>query len=409
MIEINIIERIIAKHAGVDKVVVGEELSMDVDLAIAHDVTAPMAIEQFKKIGVKHVFDKNKIALVSDHNIPCSSVNSRIQHKTLQSFADDFGVYYYGRSEGVIHQVISEEKLYKKGDIIVGADSHTCTAGAYGVVAIPVGSTELAAVMALGKIDFEVPVTNLISIDGKLNPGVYAKDIILHVIGKFGTNGFTDEAVIFSGNVILGLTNEEKMTISNMMIEMGAMIGFIDQGDEEIGEVHKTYNIEASSIVPCVACPSSPGNVKPVAEVAGVKINQVVLGSCTNGRYSDMKIAADILKDRVVAPGVNMIVVPGSKSIAQRMDEDGLTKIFRDAGAIVTNPGCGPCFGAHQGLLNFDDVAVSSTNRNFPGRMGHKDANIYLASPRIVAESAVKGYLAAPGTVEPLEENRWKR
>ncbi|SHI32472.1 3-isopropylmalate/(R)-2-methylmalate dehydratase large subunit [Dethiosulfatibacter aminovorans DSM 17477] len=403
MIEINIIERIIAKHAGVDTVTVGEELSMDVDLAIAHDVTAPMAIEQFKKIGVEHVFDKKKIALVSDHNIPCASVNSRVQHKTLQSFADDYGVHYYGRSEGVIHQVISEENLYKKGDIIVGADSHTCTAGAYGVVAIPVGSTELAAVMALGKIDFEVPVTNLISIDGELNPGVYAKDIILHVIGKFGTNGFTDEAVIFSGNVILGLTNEEKMTISNMMIEMGAMIGFIDQGDEEIGEVHKTYKIDASSIVPCVACPSSPGNVKPVAEVAGVRINQVVLGSCTNGRYSDMKIAADILKDRVVAPGVNMIVVPGSKSIAQRMDDDGLTKIFRDAGAMVTNPGCGPCFGAHQGLLNFDDVAVSSTNRNFPGRMGHKDASIYLASPRIAAESAVEGCLTVPGTVEPLE------
>jgi homoaconitase/3-isopropylmalate dehydratase large subunit len=362
-----------------------------------------MAIEQFKKIGVKHVFDNNKIAMVSDHNIPCSSVNSRIQHKTLQSFADEYGVHYYGRSEGVIHQVISEEKLYKQGDIIVGADSHTCTAGAYGVVAIPVGSTELAAVMALGKIDFEVPMTNVISINGKLNTGVYAKDIILHVIGMFGTNGFTDEAVVFTGDVILGLTNDEKMTIANMMIEMGAMIGYIDQGDEEIGEVAKIYEIAAESIVPCVACPSSPGNVKPVSEVAGVKINQAVLGSCTNGRYSDMKIAADIIRGRKIAPGVNMIVIPGSKNIVDMMDENGLTKLFRDAGAIVTNPGCGPCFGAHQGLLNYDDVAVSSTNRNFPGRMGHKDANIYLASPRIVAESAVLGYLAAPGTVEALE------
>jgi homoaconitate hydratase family protein len=386
-----------------ENVKVGEELSVDVDLAIAHDVTAPMAIEQFKKIGVKHVFDNKKIAMVSDHNIPCSSVNSRIQHKTLQSFADEYGVHYYGRSEGVIHQVISEEKLYKQGDIIVGADSHTCTAGAYGVVAIPVGSTELAAVMALGKIDFEVPMTKVISINGKLNPGVYAKDIILHVIGMFGTNGFTDEAVVFTGDIILGLTSEEKMTIANMMIEMGAMIGYIDQGDEEIGEVAKTYEIAAESIVPCVACPSSPGNVKPVSEVAGVKINQAVLGSCTNGRYSDMKIAADIIRGRKIAPGVNMIVVPGSKNIADMMDDNGLTKLFRDAGAIVTNPGCGPCFGAHQGLLNYDDVAVSSTNRNFPGRMGHKDANIYLASPRIVAESAVLGYLAAPGTVEPLE------
>lgn len=386
-----------------ENVKVGQELSVDVDLAIAHDVTAPMAIEQFKKIGVKHVFDNNKIAMVSDHNIPCSSVNSRIQHKTLQSFADEYGVRYYGRSEGVIHQVISEEKLYKQGDIIVGADSHTCTAGAYGVVAIPVGSTELAAVMALGKIDFEVPMTNLISINGKLNDGVYAKDIILHVIGMFGTNGFTDEAVVFTGDTILGLTNEEKMTIANMMIEMGAMIGYIDQGNEEIGEVAKIHEIAAESIEPCVACPSSPGNVKAVSEVAGVKINQAVLGSCTNGRFSDMKIAADIIRGRKIAPGVNMVVVPGSKNIADMMDDSGLTKLFRDAGAIVTNPGCGPCFGAHQGLLNYDDVAVSSTNRNFPGRMGHKDANIYLASPRIVAESAVLGYLAAPGTVEPLE------
>lgn len=362
-----------------------------------------MAIEQFKKIGVKQVFDNNKIALVSDHNIPCSSVNSRIQHKTLQSFADEFGVHYYGRSEGVIHQIISEEKLYKTGDIIVGADSHTCTAGAYGVVAIPVGSTELAAVMALGKIDFEVPPTNIISIDGSLNPGVYAKDIILHVIGKFGTNGFTDQAVVFTGDAILKLTTDEKMTISNMMIEMGAMIGYIDQGNEPIGEVARTYNIDAKSIKPCVACPSSPGNVKPVTMVEGVKINQAVLGSCTNGRYSDMVIAAEILKDRKVANGVNLIVVPGSKRIAEKMDKNGLTKIFRDSGAIVTNPGCGPCFGAHQGLLNFDDVAVSSTNRNFPGRMGHKDASIYLASPRIVAESAVMGCLTKPGTVIPLE------
>lgn len=345
------------------------------------------------------MFDNNKIALVSDHNIPCSTVNSRIQHKTLQSFADEYGVHYYGRSEGVIHQVISEEKLYKTGDIIVGADSHTCTAGAYGVVAIPVGSTELAAVMALGKIDFEVPLTNVIAINGTLNEGVYAKDIILHVIGKFGTNGFTDEAVIFTGDTILNLTSDEKMTISNMMIEMGAMIGFIDQGDQPIGEVAKTYNIDADTIQPCVACPSSPGNVKPISEVEGIKINQAVLGSCTNGRYSDMLIAANILKNRKVAKGVNMVVVPGSKTIAQKMDENGLTKIFRDAGAIVTNPGCGPCFGAHQGLLNYDDVAVSSTNRNFPGRMGHKDANIYLASPRIVAESAVLGHLTRPGTI----------
>jgi 3-isopropylmalate/(R)-2-methylmalate dehydratase large subunit len=387
---------------------VGEELSIDVDLAVGHDVTAPMAIEQFRRIGVSKVYDPNKIALVADHNVPCSSVNSRIQHKALENFAKEYNVHYYGRSEGVIHQIISEEGLYKKGDVLVGADSHTCTAGAFGVVAIPVGSTEMAAVMALGKIDIEVPETEVISINGKLNEGVYAKDIILHVIGMFGTNGFTDKAVVFTGDVILGLDSEEKMTIANMMIEMGVMIGYIDQGDEPVGEASRVYEINASEIMPCVACPSSPGNVKPVSDVEGVKINQGVLGSCTNGRYSDMLIAAEVLKGRKIAENVSFIVFPGSKRIAEKMEENGLNKIFRDAGAIITNPGCGPCFGSHQGLLNYDDVAVSSTNRNFPGRMGHKEASIYLASPRIVAESVVAGCLVKPGTIMPLEVQNGK-
>ncbi|MCT4632849.1 MAG: aconitase/3-isopropylmalate dehydratase large subunit family protein [Firmicutes bacterium] len=399
----NIIERIIAEKANVDTVVVGQELTVDVDLVIAHDVTGPIAIEQFKKIGVDKVYDEEKVVFVIDHNIPCASIDSRVQHKTLQEFSKDFGAKLYGKSEGVIHQVISEDKLYKKGDLIVGADSHTCTAGAYGAVAIPVGSTELSAVMALGSLDIEVPETYRINVNGKLNPGVYAKDIILHVIGKFGTNGFTDDAVVFSGDTIKALDNEEKMTISNMMIEMGVMIGYIDQGDEEIGKVTDTYEIDACDIVPVAACPSSPGNVKSIKEVEGVKINQAVIGSCTNGRYSDMKIAADVIKGRKVADYVNLIVVPASKTIADRMDAEGLTKIFRDAGAIVTNPGCGPCFGAHQGLLIEDDVAISTTNRNFPGRMGHKDASIYLASPRTVAESAVNGHITVPGTVCSLE------
>jgi 3-isopropylmalate/(R)-2-methylmalate dehydratase large subunit len=399
----NIIEKIISKKANKEAVKVGEELSVKVDLVIAHDVTGPIAVEQFKKIGVKEVFDKEKVVFVLDHNIPCSSVDSRIQHRAIHEFCNEYGSKVYGRSEGVIHQIVHEENLYKKGDIIVGADSHTCTAGAYGVVAIPVGSTEMAAVMALGEIDLEVPETYLINIDGELSPGVYAKDIILYVIGKFGTNGFIDKAVIFSGSTILGLKNDEKMTIANMMIEMGAMIGYIDQGEEEIGQVKETYCINASDLVPVAACPSSPGNVKPISEIKGQKINQAVIGSCTNGRYSDMKVAAEVLKGKKVDKGVNMIIVPASKKILDRMEEEGLTKIFRESGAIVTNPGCGPCFGAHQGLLAKEDVAISTTNRNFPGRMGHKEAKIYLASPRTVAESAVMGYITSPGTVIPLE------
>lgn len=403
----NVIEKIIAKNANRDIVKVGEELNVKVDLAITHDVTGPMAIEQFEKIGANEIFDKKKVVFVLDHNIPCSTVNSRVQHKTIIDFCNKYGAKIYSRSQGVIHQLVHEENLYKKGDVIVGADSHTCTAGAFGAVGIMVGSTEIAAVMALGEIAIEVPETFLININGKLNPGVYGKDIILYLIGKFGTDGFTDKALILSGSTILNLSDDEKMTISNMFIEMGAMIGLIDQGDEEIGEVSEVYNFESSDIEPVIACPYSPGNVKLVKEVKGQKISQAVIGSCTNGRYSDMKMVADILKNNKVADDVNLLIIPASKNILEKMENEGLTKIMRSAGAIITNPGCGPCFGAHQGLLAKQDVAISSTNRNFPGRMGHKEAKIYLASPRTVAESAVMGYITEPGTVIALEECRY--
>ncbi len=395
----NIIEKIIANKAGVDKVSVGEEVSVKVDLAIAHDVTAPIAIEQFRTVGIDKVYDKDKVVFVMDHNIPCSSVESRVQHKIVYAFCEEFGTKLYNRSEGVIHQLVYEEGLYKKGDIIVGADSHTCTAGAHGVVAIPLGSTETAAVMALGELDLEVPPVCVIEIEGELNEFVYGKDIILHTIGMFTTNGFTDRAVIFTGKAIFDLPYEEKMTISNMMIEMGAMIGYIDDGREPIGDVSVTHKIDAKTIVPCAACPSSPGNVKPLSQIRGTKINQAVIGSCTNGRYSDMEIAASVLKGRKIANHVNMVIAPASKRIAEMMEENGLTKIFREAGAIITNPGCGPCFGSHQGLLTEEDTCISSTNRNFPGRMGHKNASVYLASPRVVAESAVMGFIVEPNTV----------
>lgn len=395
----NIIEKIIAKKASLDSVVVGQEVSVVVDLAIAHDVTAPIAIGEFKKAGIKKVYDKDKIAFMMDHNIPCSTIDSRVQHKIVHDFCKEYGTRLYGQSEGVLHQVAFEEGLYKKGDIIVGADSHTCTAGAHGVIAVPLGSTEFAAVMALGELDIEVPPVHLIEIQGTLNPHVYGKDIILHIIGKFGTNGFTDSCVIVTGEAIFNLPYEEKMTISNMMIEMGAMIGYIDDGFEPIGEVAKHIVIKSSEIVPCAACPSSPGNVKPISEIKGTHIDQAVLGSCTNGRYRDMEIAANVLKGKKIASHVNMIVVPSSKKVLEQMEERGLTKIFRDAGAMVTNPGCGPCFGSHQGLLTEDDTCISSTNRNFPGRMGHKNAKVYLASPKVVAESAVFGSIVEPGTI----------
>ncbi|MGI6486586.1 MAG: 3-isopropylmalate dehydratase large subunit [Tepidanaerobacteraceae bacterium] len=388
----NIIEQIIADKAKVSSVKAKDEITVPVDLVMAHDVTGPMAIEQFYKIGAAKVFDKEKVVFVIDHNIPCSTVDSRLQHNSLKKFQKEMGIKLYHQGDGVIHQLVAEEGLYKKGDIVVGADSHTCTAGAFGAIAIPVGATEMAAVMALGTIDIEVPQTFLIEVEGSLNPGVYAKDVILYIIAKFGTGGFTDKAIIFGGDTIRRMSFDEKMTISNMAIEMGAMMGYVDQGDE-IGKVEETFRIEASEIEPQVACPYSPGNGKPVREVEGTPITQVVIGSCTNGRLSDMEIAAKVLEGKKISDAVTMIVVPASKRIIQKMGEKGLTKIFRDAGAIVVNPGCGPCFGAHQGLLSEDDVALSTTNRNFPGRMGHKNAKVYLASPRTAAESAVAGYI----------------
>lgn len=400
----NVIEKIIAQKAHLESVKAGDEVTVSVDLAAAHDVTGPIAIEQFKRTGAKRVFNESKVVFVIDHNIPCASVDSRIQHRAVREFCAEYGTSFYGRSEGVIHQVLSEEKLYAKGDIVVGADSHTCTAGAYGAIAIPVGSTELAAVMALGTLDMEVPEVNTIVIDGTLKKGVYAKDVILTLIGQFGTGGFTDEAVVLTGSTVLAMTDSERMTLANMMIEMGAMIGYIDDGAEPVGETARTCHISAQDIVPVAACPASPGNVKPLSEVAGTRIDQAVIGSCTNGRYADMLIAAEVFKHHRAAAHVNLIVVPASKNIADQMDAEGLTKIFRDAGAVITNPGCGPCFGAHQGLLSETDTAISTTNRNFPGRMGHKHADIYLASPRAVAESAVAGVIAAPGTVLALED-----
>ncbi|MCD8351771.1 MAG: hypothetical protein LUC93_14275 [Planctomycetaceae bacterium] len=395
----NIIERMLAAKAGLGHVEAGQEITVSVDLALAHDVTAPIAIQQFRSIGATRVYDPAKVVFVMDHNIPCSTVDSRRQHRIVQQFCDDFGTKLYNRAEGVIHQLAFEEGLYNHGDIVVGADSHTCTAGAKGAIAIPLGSTETAAVMALGELDLEVPETHIIRFHGEFGPYVYGKDVILTIIGRFTTNGFTDKAVVFTGDAIAKLPQSEKMTMANMMIEMGAMIGYIDQGGEDLGEPAIVHDIQASEIVPVAACPASPGNVKPLSDVAGTRISQAVLGSCTNGRYEDMAIAAEVLRGRTVADGVTMVVVPASKRILDKMEENGLTKVFRDAGAIVTNPGCGPCFGAHQGLLTPDDVAVSSTNRNFPGRMGDKAAQIYLASPRVVAESAVAGTLVEPGTV----------
>jgi len=397
----NIIEKYLAQAAGLPVVSPGDDITVQVDLVVAHDVTGPMAIEEFRKIGVDRVFDPQKVVFVFDHIIPAATVEAKTLHNSVKKFQQEFGVILYDRAQGVIHQVVAERHRVAPGRVVVGADSHTCTAGAYGAVAIAVGATELAAAMATGKLDLEVPETYEIRLTGELAPGVYAKDVILQLIGRFGTDGFTDKAVVYTGDGVQGMSLDDKMTISNMGIEMGAMISLFATEDD-IGLVKETYVIDLSALPPSVACPHSPGNVKPVAEVAGTKITQAVIGSCTNGRLSDMRAAAEVLRDRQVHPEVTLLVVPASVEVLAGMEKEGLTEVFRRAGAIVTNPGCGPCFGAHMGLAAEDDVVVSTTNRNFPGRMGHKKAQVYLASPRTAAESAVTGHLVVPGTVKPV-------
>lgn len=399
----NELEKYLARAAGKDNVTTGEDIKLDVDLVIAHDVTGPMAIEQFLKIGTDSVFDKNKVVFVLDHIIPAGTVNARKFHNIITNFGKGFGTKVYNKSEGVIHQVIAENHRLNRGEILIGADSHTGTAGAYGAIAIPVGATELAAAMATGTVDIEVPEVYVICIDGDLNPGVSGKDIILHLIGRFGTDGFTDKAVIFTGERLRNLSLEDRMTISNMGIEMGAMISYFAENDD-VSDVKVVYKIAAEDIPVSIACPYSPGNVKSIDEVVGTKLTQVVVGSCTNGRISDMRILAEVLKDKAVHDDITLLAVPASKTVLDLMEEEGLTKIIRNAGGIVTSPGCGPCFGAHMGLLAKEDVALSTTNRNFHGRMGAQEAQVYLGSPRVAAESAVTGVITKPGTVLPLTE-----
>ena len=397
----NEIECYLAKSAGREIVRVGDDITVIIDVAIAHDVTAPLALEQFQEIGINRVFDPNKIVFACDHVFPASTIDARHCHRQMNDFAKRYGIRHFHHGEGVLHQIVAEELMLPRGSIMIGADSHTCTAGAYGVLAFGVGSTELAAAMATGTMDIEVPPVAVIELNGHLNLGVYAKDVVLHLIGKFGTDGFTDQAIIFSGNWVRQATLDEKMTISNMTIEMGAMLSYFS-AKINVGPVVNTYMFDLQQIGPTVACPSSPGNTMPISQVAGTQISQVVIGSCTNGRLSDMQIAAEVLSKMPVHPDVNCIILPASQKVAAAMEEQGLAKIFREAGAVVTNPGCGPCYGGHLGLVTAEDVIVSTTNRNFSGRMGAKEAKIYLASPRAAAEAAVAGKIVVPGTVVPL-------
>lgn len=391
----NCIERDLARAAGLSEVRPGQDVSCRISYVAAHDVTGPIAIKMFREIGVDKVFDKDRVMFIVDHIYPASSEKARDNVWTMRDFCDEFGVKLYERGEGVIHQLMFERHRAAPGEIVVIADSHTGTCGGYGAIGVGVGSTELAAAMATGKLDLEVPEVVQIYLTGRAPSNVFGKDLILYLGSQFGTDYLVDRALLFTGPGIESFTVAERMTVCNMGIELGAMITLFGTESRE-PDTKETKEVDLSALEPQIARPFSPANVVPVREVEGTEITQVVVGSCTNGRLNDMEQVVKVLKGRHVHPNVNMLVVPASKEILDQMEARGWCKAIRDAGATMLNPGCGSCFGAHEGLASARDVVVSTTNRNFPGRMGSAKANIYLASPATAAASAVAGRITVP-------------
>jgi len=410
-----IAERIISSKVG--KEVHSDEFVMArVDLVLANDITAPLAIKEFQKMGAKKVFDGSKIVLVPDHYTPCKDVQSAENVRLMREFAREQGVIFYeiGRG-GIEHTLLPDEGLVLPGDLVVGADSHTCTYGALSSFATGVGSTDAAFAMAFGEIWLRVPKTMRFIYYGALQPFVEGKDLILYTIGKIGVDGARYKAMEFCGEVISKLSMADRFTMANMAIEAGGKTGLIPVDEItidylkrrakreypiiELGDADEIMEIDCSQIEPQVACPFSPANVKPVKELTHIRIDQVVIGSCTNGRLEDFRRAARILKGKKVHPDVRLIVIPATQRIWEESLKEGLLEIFSSAGAVVSPPTCGPCLGGHMGVLGKGERAVATTNRNFPGRMGHKDSEVYLANPSVAAASAIKGRIAHPEEV----------
>jgi 3-isopropylmalate/(R)-2-methylmalate dehydratase large subunit len=418
----NITEKILAKASGKSEVHPGEIVDANVDMVMVHDLTGPLAVESFKKIGTLKVWDHKKVVVILDHQVPAESIKAAELHKTMRQFAKDQNLTFYdvGRG-GICHQVMPEKGHVVPGNVIVGADSHTCTYGAFGAFATGIGSTEAAAVFATGKIWFRVPPTIKVIVKGKFKKYVTPKDLILNIIGKLSTDSATYKAVEFTGPTIKDMSTAGRMTVCNMAVEMGAKNGIIApdettrqflegrvakmpdlkalQSDKD-AEYERNVEFNVAKMEPQVACPSSVDNVKPVSEVGDVPIEQAFIGSCTNGRLEDLQLAAQVIKGRKVKDGVRALVIPASQEVWRQAMQEGLFEIFTDAGAIVCGSACGPCLGGHIGLLAAGESCVSSSNRNFIGRMGSTQAKVYLASPATVAASAVTGKLTDPTKLE---------
>ncbi|MGM9616655.1 3-isopropylmalate dehydratase large subunit [Butyricicoccus sp.] len=414
-------QKILASHAGLDSVTAGQLIEANLDLTLANDITGPVAIREMEKAGFDHVFDKNKIALVMDHFAPNKDIKSAEQCLTCRNFAGKHEVvnFFDVGQMGIEHALLPEQGLVGPGELIIGADSHTCTYGALGAFSTGVGSTDLAAGMATGKAWFRVPSAIKFHLTGSLPKYVSGKDVILHIIGKIGVDGALYRSMEFTGEGVASLSMDDRFTICNMAIEAGAKNGIFPVDDKtreyikgrvnrEVTEFaadadavyDEEYTINLSELRPTVACPHLPENTKTVDELGKIEIQQSVIGSCTNGRIQDMRDAAAILKGRKVKKNVRTIVIPATQTIYLQCIEEGLAKIFVEAGAILSTPTCGPCLGGHMGILAHDEKAVSTTNRNFVGRMGHVSSEIYLANPAVAAASAVAGYIIDPAELE---------
>lgn len=410
-------EKILAAHAGLEEVVPGQLIECNLDLVLSNDVTAPIAIKEFKKIGVEKVFDPTKIALVPDHYVPNKDIKSAEQAKMTRDFAREQGIthYYEVGCMGVEHALLPEQGVVGAGDLIIGADSHTCTYGALGAFSTGVGSTDAAVGYATGKAWFKVPESLLFNVEGELRPGVTGKDIILHIIGMIGVDGALYQAMEFRGSAIEGLTMDERLSISNMAIEAGGKAGLIPVDDvtrkymdgrteRPYTEYHsdpdavyaKVYNIDAQDIVPTVAFPHLPSNTRPASEARDIVIQQSVIGSCTNGRIEDMRQAAAVLKGHKVHRDVRCIIIPATQQVYRQCIKEGLMDIFLDANCAVSTPTCGPCLGGYMGILAAGERSIATTNRNFVGRMGDPTSEVYLSSPTVAAASAVLGHIGIP-------------
>ena len=412
-------QKILAAHAGLDQVVPGQLILAKTDRVLGNDITSPVAIREFNKLGFSDVFDKDKVTMVMDHFAPNKDIKAAIQCQTCRNFCREKEIthFYDVGAMGIEHALLPEKGLVVSGDLVVGADSHTCTYGALGAFSTGVGSTDMACAMAVGKLWFKVPSALRFVLKGKLKPHVSGKDVILHIIGMIGVDGALYKSMEFTGEGVASLSMADRLTICNMAIEAGGKNGIfeVDQTTLDYVRQHsgrqprvykadpdasyeKTYEIDLSTIRPTVAFPHLPENTKTVDEIGEteVKIDQCVIGSCTNGRISDLRAAADVFKGRKIAKGVRCIIIPGTQSIWLQAMHEGLFDIFVEAGAVVSTPTCGPCLGGHMGILAAGEKAISTTNRNFVGRMGHVDSEVYLASPAVAAASAVAGYITDP-------------